>query len=114
MIPTFEPPHGPQPGFNRKKTPAIKNNPFGDNFTQRIPKGINNLLIKKIELEWRLLSWDQATEMEEFFDELLGTNPFYYILPPDLTPRKWICSEWGPSPNKGDDSSFTALFEEVP
>jgi phage-related protein len=113
-IPTFTPVHGPQPGFNREKKPEVNNNPFGDNFSQRSPKGLNNLLMKAIPLQWELLTWAQASAMETFFDDLKGKDPFYYILPPDISARKFICSTYGASPNKGDDANFTATFEEVP
>ena len=113
-IPTFTPPHGPQPGFERKKNPGVNNNPFGDNYTQRVPKGLNNLLLKPVSLEWKLLSWAQAEEMEDFFDTLKGVEPFLYILPPSLLARKFICNEYGSFPNKGDDASFSAIFEEIP
>ena len=110
----FSPPWGPKPGFNRGRDLAVKNNPFGDNYTQRIPQGINNTLMKSVQLEWELLSWTQATALETFLLNLNGVTPFTYILPPDVAARKFICSKFGISPMKGDLASFTAVFEEVP
>jgi phage-related protein len=119
-IPTFAPvdefgdPVGPKPGFGRTKTPKILNNPFGDNYSQRIPDGINNLLMGPLDMTCELLTWAVALEAEQFMDALTGTQPFYYTLPLETSPRKWICSKYQAAPGKGDYADFNFTIGEIP
>lgn len=113
-IPTFVPDRGPKPGFNRGRKLEVKNNPFGDNYGQRIPQGLNNALLKSVQLEWEQLTWDQANALDTFLLALEGVRPFYYALPPDVAPRKWICADFGIMPMKGDLATFQAVLQEIP
>lgn len=113
-IPTFTPPHGPKPGFDRSRNLKVKNNPFGDNYSQMVPQGINNALLQEIELTWELLTWAQAKALEDFLLALTGTQPFYYTLPPDTVAKKFVSQVFTARPEKGDLASFSAKFKEIP
>lgn len=92
-IPTFEPPRSPDAPASRKTTSKSYMAEFGDGYTQRTPKGINNLL-NEVDLSWTLLDPSDVNELETFFQGLKGVDPFDYAPPFSSVLKRWYAPEW--------------------
>lgn len=107
---TFNPPYRPKttaPQIAVRET----SNTFGDGYEQNVRDGINCVYIKQMSLTWDLLTLAQAAEIDTFFRNNAGLT-FLWTLPNENTARKWRCSEWSPSYDRGH-CSFSATLREV-
>lgn len=92
-LPTFRPPVGPSPGTNHKPAVSLFEADFGDGYSQPTPKGINHIK-KTTTLKWTVLTTEQADEIEDFFERMGGSQPFYFQPFGVRRAMKWTCKEW--------------------
>lgn len=90
---TFCPPVGPSPGTTIKRRVNILEAEFGDGYSQPSPNGINHIR-KELPLAWSGLTEYQMQQIDDFFTEHKGTEPFYYKPVGHREPLKWTCKEW--------------------
>lgn len=92
-LPTFVPPVRPSPGTTHKPAVSILEAEFGDGYSQPTPKGINHIK-KSTTLKWAVLTTEQADEIEDFFERMGGTQPFYFHPFGVRSMMKWTCKDW--------------------
>lgn len=91
-LPVFWPPKNPDLGAEVTEQPNLLVAKFGDNYSQRSPKGINNI-DEGLPLTWGLLTIPERDQILAFFRERNGYQAFWYQLPNDRLLR-WICPVW--------------------
>nr|WP_321457423.1 phage tail protein [uncultured Cohaesibacter sp.] len=90
---TFDPPVGPSPGTNHKPQVNLRENEFGDGYTQTSPKGINHIK-RNVELSWDALTYAQMLQIDDFLQARGGYEPFYFKPYGERFTLKWTCKEW--------------------
>ncbi len=96
--------------------PAVAKVSFGDGYTQRFAKGINNQL-QKIKLTFSVRSDTEASAIISFFEARAGCASFTFRLRPTDPLKKWVTEgEWQHTPWAGasDCNTITVTFQEVP
>ena len=94
MTDTFTPPVAPSTDLTAQTTARVNEAGFGDGYVQRTPDGLNSL-DQTVSLQWAdTLTKAQVTEIRQFFEAKLGATPFFYQLPDEDAPRKWVCKTW--------------------
>ena len=84
---------------------------FGDGYSQRAGDGINNIK-RAWDLNWDMLSFDQAKDIQTFLENKGGWQSFTYTVPSDIQ-RKYKCKTFTPAFASGEFFSLSATFEEV-
>jgi phage-related protein len=103
-----------QPDYssNLSKQPKVRKVGFGDGYEQRAADGLNNNPDK-----WSL-SWDELTAAEiatllDFFDGLGGVTAFSWQSPYALSPKKYVCDKWDPTPVSDNHHRLSASVYQV-
>lgn len=105
-----------KPGFNygNDNNPRVKTIQFGDGFSQRIPDGINNLLLN-FNFSFDTRDLHEATAILHFLATRNGTESFCMIPPaPYGNLLRFICSKWTPTQNFYNNYTIQANFVQVP
>ena len=99
---------------NNKSTPRIKKISFGDGYTQRIPDGINTLLLN-YSLSFENRDLHEITAILHFFTIRNGTESFCWLPPaPRGQISRMICEEWSDVQEFVNNYSITATFVQSP
>lgn len=106
---TFNPSVRPSPGTKFIPKVSLNEADFGDGYSQKSPRGLNNVKLD-ISLRWDGLTETQFNELSEFFEGKLGSRPFYYLPRGKSAPLKFTCKEWGGS--DGSPWTFDAKLEQ--
>lgn len=91
-------------------TLAVRKSPFGDGYTQRVPKGINNK-----SQSWPMQFAGSEAEMQEivdFLDEKAGAEAFFWT-PPLGMQGLYVAEQYSPSPVGGDTFTVSVTFEQT-
>jgi phage-related protein len=100
----------PQVGMANTVTPKIYSAVFGDGYTQRVGRGINNQARSYNLTFQKVLSADMDA-IENFLIACGGTASFYWT-PINATIGLWLCATWTRTTQDGY-SQLTATFNEV-
>lgn len=92
-LPVFTPPVAPSPGTQVANEVSLHKTPFGDGYAQASPKGLRHVR-RRVSLRWDALTLDQAREIEAFFRERGGWQPFAFTVRGDAGPSTWTCETW--------------------
>ena len=104
---TFTPPIAPSPGQTGKTVNAgTLRADFGDNYSQRSPKGLNSVRAT-LTLDWEVLAPADADTLEAFFDGKKGATAFVYTPPLESTAKIWTCETW----KRGDPYAAQQSFQ---
>ncbi|MFU2088946.1 phage tail protein [Avibacterium gallinarum] len=100
-----------RPEFTVENSPKVNEIEFGDGYTQRQSRAINNLLrvypvVVKVRNKVRL-------EVDEFLARHKGVEPFYFHDPFTNSRKKVVCSKW-PAKMGKTYTEFSCEFREVP
>lgn len=100
-----------RPDFGVDNEPKRNVVQFGDGYSQRQRKGINNLLraytvVVKVKNHERLA-------VDAFLARHAGVDPFWFNDPYSQTKKKVICAKW-PAKMGKVYTEFACEFEEVP
>ena len=111
-MPTFTPPVGPSPQTSTRHEPTRLVADFGDGYSQRITRGINQDR-RVVTLVWSVLTHSDAQTIEGFFAGLLGVDSFDYQVPGSAASAKWVCSAWTRTEVDDFIAAITAELTEV-
>jgi phage-related protein len=110
---TFTPSINPSYGFSRDTSNRILKVSFGDGYEQRSVDGLNAQKIT-LSLSWGSITKAQRDEFKAFLDDKMGSEAFYYTLPDEVTPRKFVCSSpYKDTYSNSNSYNFSCTFEEV-
>ena len=94
--------------------PRILTAAFNDGYEQRAEDGLNANLIN-YGVSWTRISVAEKDVLVTFFRNQKGAIPFWYTIPGESTPRKFIASRWDTSAISGLIWwTVVAQFREVP
>lgn len=93
-------------------TPRVLTANFGDGYRQEAGDGLN-VLSRKIDPTWDVLSSAQADDLLAFFEDKKGYIAFYWTPDGETVSRQWKCTSWTRSPVEYPNVSVTAHFELV-
>jgi phage-related protein len=105
-----------QPAYNSNANhnPRVKVNQFGDGYDQRVPDGINNILLD-VDYTFDFRSLQEASAILHFLENRGGTELFFFTPTPPYSVRKrMICRQWTHSEEFADNHTVRAKFEERP
>ena len=105
---TFTPPRRPKSSTVTRKVRENSNN-FGDGYQQDIVDGIN-AVYDEVSLSWELLTFEQFGAIDTFLSAHRGQTFLWNL--PGCTAKKWRCSEWSPTYERGL-VSLTITLKEV-
>jgi len=108
---TFTPPRNPTVGSSADYSFRVQTNQFEDS-SQRIPLGTNNMDDTE-NLTWDLLTFEEYVVIKNFLKGKMGAEAFYYQLPEDNEPRKWICQSFRKGYEHATYITCSAVFKEV-
>jgi phage-related protein len=109
---TFTPPLNPDAPLGQQYSPRMLANNFGDGYAETAPDGIN-AYPAQLTLTWSLLTLAQKQSFDSFFKANVGLA-FFYTLPDETTPRKWICTSFKSTQNAtwwSYDATFNERFD---
>lgn len=111
---TFNPPKAPTYNYKSQTVTRIRRSDFGDGYSQRSGDGLNAVQ-KKVDLTFVGLSTFEADAMDAFFAEQGGYRAFFYTLPDEGVPRKWISTPegWAKEPVGPGKWQFSVQLEEA-
>ncbi|MEG9489390.1 phage tail protein [Mannheimia indoligenes] len=95
-----------------ENTPEIMEVKFGDGYTQRSPKGLNNLL--RAYTGTIKVKKGEHLAVEAFFAKHRGVSPFYFKDPYTRQNKKVVCSSWPAKMVGLTHWEFSVTFKEVP
>lgn len=100
------------PDFNSpgQVKPKVDAAAFGDGYVQRIGKGINNAG-EVWSLNFSARTTAERDAILAFFESLNGITPFDWTSPRGTVGR-WVCTEWGLTPNTAAANTVGARFEQ--
>ena len=102
----------PSKGFIRESKPTVSMAQFGDGYSQRIRKGINNL-----NENWKLTFTNNnlvtSAAILAFFVARDGVESFYWTPPGEATQYKVLCSEWSTEYSSHISRTIQATFTRV-
>jgi len=99
---------------SNKNTPRIKSISFGDGYTQRVPDGINTLLLN-YTLTFETRDLHEITAILHFLTVRNGTNSFCWLPPaPRSQISRFVCTEWSDIQNFYNNFSINANFIQSP
>lgn len=109
----FSPAVGPSlSGTSKSTTAAVKTAQFGDGYSQRAKDGLNSIS-RQLSLTWENLTFDQASDLDDFFTDHGGDEAFLYQISGDDTQRMWTCASWRNGYEGGVSGSYSATFQEA-
>ncbi len=109
----FTPDVTPSQNSTSKSTSASVNKAqFGDGYSQRARDGLNSIS-RSVTLGWEYLTYDQASDLDDFFDAHGGDEAFLYQLSGDSVQRMWTCASWKNGYAGGVAGSYSANLTEV-
>ena len=108
---TFNPPLQPSVGSSKKPEFNILEAEFGNGYTAPAPAGINHVR-RVLELNWEVLTADQAYQINTFLTYHGGTKPFLYLAPGEASLLKFTCNDWTENHLKVGLRSLTAKFRQ--
>lgn len=82
---------------------------FGDGYTSRALDGINAARPDEWQLTFSGRTAAERDAILAFFDARAGIEPFDWTAP-DGAAARWVCPEWGYSPNNAAANTITARF----
>ena len=110
---TFAPSVDPSQSGSSKSTSANVNTAqFGDGYSQRARNGLNSI-VRTLSLSWEYLTFDQAQELDAFFESHGGDQAFLYRVEGDDTQRMWTCNSWKNGYDGGQAGSYAATLVEA-
>jgi phage-related protein len=110
---TFNPSVTPQTsGTNRTSSAAVNTAQFGDGYSQRARDGINSIS-RSLVLNWDYLTFDEAADLDSFFESHGGDEAFLYWVAGDSAQRMWTCAGWRNGYEYGVGGSYSATLKEV-
>ena len=109
---TFAPSRNPDVGLDMVVRFTAYEATFGDGYTARAPKGINNEEVE-VSLTWNRISLAEADAIENFFRSMRGTVPFWYTLPFTNNTRQFICKTYTRTRVTGLLDTIKATFTKV-
>lgn len=111
--PTLTPAIAPSYSSTKSTKYKVIRAEFGDGYSQRVADGINS--VKKMgTLVFENLAPSDADDIEDFFNDLKGADPFYYTLPLEGSPTLWITEGEVQRTYQGPNSiTITAKVEQV-
>lgn len=99
--------------------PRVKKLKFGDSYTQRTSKDVDNIILK-LDLKFTNRNEKEISAIVHFLNLRKGYKQFVYI-PPDPYatlslnyPKRFICRNWDLQYVFKNSNSLNATFEEVP
>lgn len=108
---TFTPPRNPTVGSSGDFQFRVQENKFEDS-SQRIPLGTNNMDDTE-NLTWDLLTFEEFVYIRDFLKSKKGSEAFYYQLPENSEPEKWICPSFRKGYEHATYISCSAVFKRV-
>ena len=107
----------PDRGMSWKTEPQVLKNEFGDGYTQRISKGLNNLK-QNITVNFANRTKADADDIVAFFETKKGVTAFTFTVPDSNSGSselavKVICPDWSQNWEHDDYYSVNATFERV-
>lgn len=107
-FPSDIPPHQASPG--ESVSFEVRTVDFGDGYTQRSAKGINNK-VRKWSLVWQHENSEDVATIKSFLDSQSGHRPFFWTAPGDGSPSIWTCVGYTEKDLFTDNSTLSAEFE---
>lgn len=101
----------PDFGATKQKKPVVSKIQFGDGYSQRIAKGINNQP-ETWQLTFANRSQADGDAIDAFLEARGGVEPFDWETPEGVT-KQFVCSDWSVAVVNGSYRTVTATFEEV-
>lgn len=102
----------PAKGYTKTPSVALRQISFGDGYSQRAPKGINN-----ITYTWSVTfvnrPYAEANAIEDFFIDKGGWAHFLWTPPDEVVQYKVICRNWGSTITSPISKTITATFTQV-
>lgn len=100
-----------RPNFTVNNEPRVDVVKFGEGYSQRSRRGINNLLrtysvVVKVRNKERFL-------VDNFLARRSGVEPFYFLDPYTGEKKKVVCGKWPAKIGKAY-TEFSCDFEEIP
>jgi phage-related protein len=94
-IPTFTAPSSLGVSFGSQVAykPRILKAQFGNGYAQRAADGLN-ANPATFTMTMTNLKRTEAQTVNDFFVAQAGYKAFYYTLPGEVTPKKWVCEQW--------------------
>tara|TARA_B100000131_G_C18020377_1_gene574307 strand:+ start:757 stop:1134 length:378 start_codon:yes stop_codon:yes gene_type:complete len=107
----------PDRGMSWKTEPQVLKNEFGDGYTQRISKGLNNLK-QNITVNFANRTKADVDDIVAFFETKKGVTAFTFTVPDSNSGSnelavKVICTDWSQNWEHDDYYSVNATFERV-
>jgi phage-related protein len=90
---TFTPALEPTYQTSTGEKPRVLRAEFGDGYSQRTIDGLNSLKVEGT-LNFDGLTVEQADDIIDFCRARNGSEAFYFTLPREDDPRKFICTDW--------------------
>ena len=90
---TFTPSIAPSPRGTSTPVINLHEAEFGDGYTQSSPNGLNHIR-HTVGLVWDGITPTQKHELDAFFEQHGGWQPFWYQPYGFQTLIKWKCKEW--------------------
>lgn len=112
-VTTFSPPLNPSIRSSEEENFRVLKAQFGGGYSQRTADGPNSQLAK-LQLRWGLLTFDQSEEIIQFLKSRGGWESFFYTLPGDTIPRRFISPGYKRTWVAPTIYAIQAAFEEVP
>lgn len=107
----FQPPLAPDVGLSRDSSYKVKEASYGDGYSTRL--GVINAKRSAFQLNWSLLTQDQADQIEDFLDGKRGAEAFLWAPPGDSKPPvPYVCRRVGRTWNT-TFQAVSATFERV-
>ena len=101
----------PDFGASKQKQPVVSKIQFGDGYSQRIARGINNQP-QTWNLTFSNRSEAEGDAIDGFLEARGGVEPFDWVTPEGVT-KQFICSTWNVATVNGTYRTVTATFDEV-
>lgn len=101
----------PDFGAQLEKKPRVRRAQFGDGYQQRVGDGINTQP-ESWSLTFSARTPAERDEIMSFLEARGGIEAFLWTTPRG-TSGKFICQEWGGSPQSAAAHTVTAKFEQV-
>lgn len=100
-----------RPNFSVDNSPKVDVIEFGDGYSQRQPRGINNLL-RSYSITIKVKN-SERMDVDDFLARHKGVEPFYYEDPYTKKKKKVVCDKW-PAKVGITYTEFNCEFREVP
>tara|TARA_R100000008_G_C3556773_1_gene153682 strand:+ start:392 stop:769 length:378 start_codon:yes stop_codon:yes gene_type:complete len=107
----------PDKGMGWSTDPQVIKNEFGDGYTQRISRGLNNLK-QDIKVNFANRTKADIDDIVAFFESKKGVTAFTFTVPDSNSGSselavKVICTQWNQVWEHDDYYSLSATFERV-